>query len=67
MIVEQNVPLQPHNSFGIVAKARALVRVRGEPDVQQLLNDAEYGPIPLETVSEYLHALESIGVIRVVH
>jgi UDP-N-acetylmuramate dehydrogenase len=46
MIVEQNVPLQPHNSFGIVAKARALVRVRGEPDVQQLLNDAEYGPIP---------------------
>jgi UDP-N-acetylmuramate dehydrogenase len=46
MIVEQNVPLQPHNSFGIVAKARALVRVRGETDVQQLLNDAEYGSIP---------------------
>jgi UDP-N-acetylmuramate dehydrogenase len=46
MIVEQNVPLQPHNSFGIVAKARALVRVRGEADVQQLLNDAVYGAIP---------------------
>lgn len=46
MIVEQNVPLQPHNSFGIVAKARRLVRVRGETDVQQLLNDAEYGSIP---------------------
>jgi UDP-N-acetylmuramate dehydrogenase len=46
MIVEQNVPLQPHNSFGIVAKARALVRVRGEPDVQQVLKDAEYGAIP---------------------
>ena len=46
MIVEQNVPLQPHNSFGIVAKARALVRVRGEPDVQQLLKDADYGAIP---------------------
>ena len=28
MIVEQQVPLQPHNSFGIVARARELVRVR---------------------------------------
>jgi UDP-N-acetylmuramate dehydrogenase len=46
MIVEQNVPLQPHNSFGIVAKARALVRVRGESDVQRLLGDAQYGPMP---------------------
>jgi UDP-N-acetylmuramate dehydrogenase len=46
MIVEQNVPLQPHNSFGIVAKARALVRVRGETDVQQVLADGEYGSIP---------------------
>ena len=46
MIVEQNVPLQAHNSFGIVAKARALVRVRGETDVQQVLADSEYGSIP---------------------
>ncbi len=46
MIVEQNVPLQPHNSFGIVAKARALVRVRGAADVQQVLADPEYGAIP---------------------
>jgi UDP-N-acetylmuramate dehydrogenase len=46
MIVEQNVPLQAHNSFGIVAKARALVRVRSESDVQQVLTDADYGPIP---------------------
>ena len=46
MIVEQNVPLQRHNSFGIVAKARALARVRGEADVQQLLNDATYGSMP---------------------
>jgi UDP-N-acetylmuramate dehydrogenase len=37
MIVERNVPLQAHNSFGIVAKARALVRVRSEADVQALL------------------------------
>jgi UDP-N-acetylmuramate dehydrogenase len=46
MFVEQNVPLQAHNSFGIVAKARALVRVRGAADVQQLLADAECGPMP---------------------
>jgi UDP-N-acetylmuramate dehydrogenase len=46
MIVEQNVPLQSHNTFGIVAKARALVRVRGETEVRQLLADAEYGTIP---------------------
>ncbi len=41
MIVEQNVPLQAHNSFGIVAKARELVRVRGEDDVRDLLADPQ--------------------------
>ena len=46
MIVERNVSLQAHNTFGIVAKARALVRVRGETDVQQLLADGEHGSIP---------------------
>jgi UDP-N-acetylmuramate dehydrogenase len=46
MIVEQNVPLQGHNTFGIVAKARALVRVRGESDVLQLLADPGHGTIP---------------------
>jgi UDP-N-acetylenolpyruvoylglucosamine reductase len=37
MIVESNVPLQPHNTFGIVARARSLVRVRGEADVHAVL------------------------------
>jgi UDP-N-acetylmuramate dehydrogenase len=41
MVVERNVPLQSHNSFGIVAKARALVRVRTEADVQSLLADRQ--------------------------
>ena len=41
MKVERNVPLQAHNSFGIVAKARALVRVRSEADVQALLSDPQ--------------------------
>ncbi len=46
MIVEQNVPLQAYNSFGIVAKARALVRVRSEADVQQLLRDPRHADEP---------------------
>src|SRR5947207_5459174 len=46
MIVEHNVPLQSHNSFGIVAKARALVRVRSEADVQALLADPQWGREP---------------------
>lgn len=46
MIVEQNVALAPHNSFGIVAKARSLVRVRSEADVQALLADPHWAPEP---------------------
>jgi UDP-N-acetylmuramate dehydrogenase len=39
MFVETNVALQPHNTFGIVARARTLVRVRGAADVRDLLAD----------------------------
>jgi UDP-N-acetylmuramate dehydrogenase len=46
MIVEHNVPLQAHNTFGIVAKARALVRVRSEADVQAVLADPELHDTP---------------------
>jgi UDP-N-acetylmuramate dehydrogenase len=46
MIVEQNVPLQAHNSFGIVAKARALVRVHGASDIHELLRNPDLGPVP---------------------
>lgn len=46
MIVEQNVPLQAHNSFGIVAKARELVRVRSEEDVRALLADPARAAAP---------------------
>jgi UDP-N-acetylmuramate dehydrogenase len=46
MIVEQNVSLQPHNTFGIVAKARTLVRVRDEGDVQAVLAHPQLGPEP---------------------
>ncbi len=46
MIVEQQVPLQPYNSFGIVAKARELVRVQGEQDVRDLLADPARAAAP---------------------
>ncbi|NBQ87299.1 MAG: UDP-N-acetylmuramate dehydrogenase [Betaproteobacteria bacterium] len=40
MIVEPQVALQPYNSFGISARARALVRVRSVADVQAVVADA---------------------------
>jgi UDP-N-acetylmuramate dehydrogenase len=46
MIVEPNAPLQPHNTFGIVARARALVRVRGEGDVVAVLADPALADTP---------------------
>jgi UDP-N-acetylmuramate dehydrogenase len=46
MIVEHNVALAPHNSFGIVAKARELVRVRGETDIEQVLADPQLASRP---------------------
>jgi UDP-N-acetylmuramate dehydrogenase len=46
MIVEPNASLQPYNTFGIVARARGLVRVRGEGDVQAVLAHPELGPAP---------------------
>ena len=46
MLVEKNVPLQPFNTFHIVAKAHALVRIASEADVVALLADPEWGPSP---------------------
>jgi len=40
MILEQNVALQPYNTFGIAARAEALVRVRSEADLRAVLQDA---------------------------
>lgn len=44
MIIETQVPLQPHNTFGIAAKAEHLLRLRSMQDVEELLTD----PIRLE-------------------
>ena len=46
MLVEKNVPLQPYNTFRIVARAHTLIRVKSEADVQTVLADAELGPAP---------------------
>jgi UDP-N-acetylmuramate dehydrogenase len=46
IVVEQNVSLAPHNSFGIVAKARELVRVRSEADIVQLLAEPQLAAKP---------------------
>ena len=47
MLVEKNVPLQPFNTFRIVAKAHALVRITSEDDVRALLADADWGAQPM--------------------
>lgn len=44
MFAEPNAPLTPHNTFGIVARARQLVRVSDEADVLAVLADPELGP-----------------------
>lgn len=46
MLVEKNVPLQPYNSFHIVAKAFSLVRVASARDVLQLVGDPELARAP---------------------
>ncbi len=46
MFPEQNVPLQALNAFGIVARARELVRVRSEADLQAVLADAALAAQP---------------------
>ncbi len=46
MLVEKNVPLQPYNTFHIVAKAHQLVRIRTQEDVLALLNDQQYAQVP---------------------
>ena len=46
MLVEKNVPLQPHNTFGIVAKALSLVRIGSEADLAAVLADPALQAVP---------------------
>ena len=47
MKVEHNLSLQPYNTFGILARAQRLVRIRDEADVRAVLADAELTQAPL--------------------
>ncbi len=49
MVVENNVALQPYNSFGIVARAQRLARVREEADVAGLMATAEWASLTRES------------------
>jgi UDP-N-acetylmuramate dehydrogenase len=46
MLVEKNVPLQAFNTFHIVARAHALVRIMGEADVQEIIHSPEWAASP---------------------
>ncbi len=46
MLVEKNVPLQPYNTFRIVARAQALIRVGSEDDVLAVLAEPEWATAP---------------------
>lgn len=44
MLVENNVALQPLNSFGIAARAQRLVRLRSEDDLRALMASPDWAP-----------------------
>ena len=46
MLVEKNVPLQAFNTFHIVAKAHALVRIASEADLRALLAEPVWSTAP---------------------
>jgi len=46
MLVEKNVPLQPFNTFGIVAKALSLIRVQNGADIDAVLSDSALNAAP---------------------
>ena len=46
MLVEKNVPLQSFNTFGIVAKALALIRLQSLADIDAVLADAALKAAP---------------------
>ena len=46
LVVERDISLKPHNSFGLPAQAQALVRIRSEAEVRRLLGDRELGTQP---------------------
>jgi UDP-N-acetylmuramate dehydrogenase len=46
MVVENNIPLQPYNSFHIMAKALTLVRIRSLADLRDVIQQPELAASP---------------------
>jgi UDP-N-acetylmuramate dehydrogenase len=46
LVIENDVALQPLNSFGVAARARALLRVRSAADLEALCADAALSALP---------------------
>ena len=46
MLVEKNVPLQPYNTFHIVAKAHTLVRIANVQALREVIADPALGGLP---------------------
>lgn len=46
LVIEKDVALQPLNSFGVAARARALLRVRSAADLEALCADAVLSALP---------------------
>ncbi|HSI61446.1 MAG TPA: UDP-N-acetylmuramate dehydrogenase [Ideonella sp.] len=44
--VERDVPLRPHNSFGLPATARQLVRIASDADVRRVIDHPQLGRAP---------------------
>lgn len=45
-LIENNIDLQPYNTFGLPGRASRLVRVRSEDDVRSMLAHPELGRLP---------------------
>ena len=44
--IEKNVPLKAYNSFGIVAKAHGLLRIRSAADLQAAVQELDFDDVP---------------------
>lgn len=45
-VVEQNVSLEPFNTFAVAAKARFYAKVQTPEDIRSVLADPRYGNLP---------------------
>ena len=64
MIVESNVPLQPYNSFGIVARAQRLARIATEADVLALQADVAQTWLRLRALDAEIETVERAVRLR---